>query len=133
MLDGVLSAAAQTPSAPALHGRRTRSWRELLDEAAAAGRALAAGGEEPVALLLPPDGDLLVAFLAALAAGRPACVLQHAFTDAERAAALDDAGAAQVLTELPAPPPPPRTSQDPGPAGVRGTLGADPMFYVVFT
>jgi len=98
VLDGVLAAPAPPPSRPAvLAADRTLTWAGLRDEARAAGAALAAGPPGPVGLLLDPGADLLVAFLACLEAGRPAAVLQRAFTGAELRAAVTDAGIALAL------------------------------------
>lgn len=85
------------------------------------------GDRGPVAIELPSGPQLLTAFAAAAAAGRPACVAHLDFAPEERARALQAAGATHVLNR----------SGELAPTGASGVplpaVDDDPIFYIGFT
>ncbi|TXK40925.1 non-ribosomal peptide synthetase [Nonomuraea sp. C10] len=96
--------AAATPGAPAVvvpHEGRTLTYGELDERAAALARVLVARGvrvESPVAVCLPPGGDLVVALLAVLKAGACYVPLDPRYPAERLRFMLADSGAALVLT-----------------------------------
>ncbi|GAA3815993.1 hypothetical protein GCM10022226_40920 [Sphaerisporangium flaviroseum] len=100
--EAVLSMCAARPDDVAVrdeHGRLT--FGELDRRSAGLAsvlRAHGAGGERPVALLMPRSADLVVAMVAAMRAGSPYLPLDVDHPDARLAAILQDARPAVVVT-----------------------------------
>lgn len=100
--EAVLEVCAATPDAVAVHdqtgevtfGELDRRSSRLAAELVRRG----AGGEAPVALLLPRSADLVVAMMAALRAGSPYLPLDIEHPEPRLAAILDDARPPVVVT-----------------------------------
>ncbi|MFI6921152.1 amino acid adenylation domain-containing protein [Nonomuraea spiralis] len=94
-------AAGRTDAVAVRDEHGTLTYGELDRRGAALAAALVAhgaGGERPVALLLPRSSGLVVAMMAAMRAGSPYLPLDVEHPDARLAAILDDARPAVVLT-----------------------------------
>ena len=104
VLEAIAAHAASRPEAPALQtGGMVMDYRALADaiETTALALELDLAGvapEAPVAIAMDNGPDWVLADLALMRMGRPCLPLPPFFTEAQRAHAIGDAGAAAVLT-----------------------------------
>ncbi|MGX6447693.1 AMP-binding protein [Patulibacter sp. S7RM1-6] len=142
LLAALSEAFADDPGRPAVvTADGPRSWRAIAQAAAATARQLAAG-TGPVGVLDLEGVELLVVLLAGAAVGRATCTLHGDWSDAEVAAAMEDADVTEVFTSravLPReglvrrPPAFGELSEPAGDVGASGPADDDPLFYIGFT
>jgi amino acid adenylation domain-containing protein len=100
--DLVLDWAQRAPDAPAVSsGRRTLSYRQLIDQASALARRLRAAGTgqgDVVAICLPSSAEMVVAQLGAVLAGAAYLPLEPGHPDSRLSLLIADSRAVAVVT-----------------------------------